>query len=82
MAAAKFEVGQIVTFDRGTGDGHIPQGTFTILRVMPVEGGERSYRVRSTNDGQERVLPEGQLKSASGMGWPGSGASEGPFRGS
>ncbi|RKJ95948.1 hypothetical protein EBE87_28440 [Pseudoroseomonas wenyumeiae] len=64
MAEAKFLVGQTVTFTRGQADGNIPAGEFTILRVMPSEGGQRSYRVRGARDGQERVLPEDQLEAA------------------
>ncbi|MFC4167128.1 hypothetical protein [Teichococcus aestuarii] len=67
MSDAKFEVGQAVAFGRGTGDAHIPAGDFTITRVMPQEGGFRSYRVRG-KDGVERVMQESQLRPASGSG--------------
>jgi hypothetical protein len=55
----------LVTFTPGFGDANIPTGNFTVLRVMPSEGGHRSYRVRGARDGQERVLPEDQLTPAS-----------------
>jgi hypothetical protein len=69
MGEAKFVVGQTVGFIRGLGDGNVPSGEFTILRVMPSEGNRRDYRVRSVKDGQERVLPEDQLEMVKG-GWP------------
>jgi hypothetical protein len=65
MADAKFGTGELVTFTPGLGDANIPTGIFTVLWVMPSEGGHRSYRVRGARDGQERVLPEDQLMPAS-----------------
>jgi hypothetical protein len=66
MKQAKFAVGQIVAFERGNGDSHVPAGEFTILRVMPAEDSGRSYRVRGQQDGHERVLPETQMRLFSG----------------
>jgi hypothetical protein len=63
---SKFAIGQTVEFLRGPSDGHVPQGTFTITRVMPRDSQDRSYRVRSSRDGQERVLTENQLRASSG----------------
>jgi hypothetical protein len=65
MSDAKFKIGQAVALDRGAGDSHIPAGEFTITRVMPSEGGFRSYRVRG-KDSVERVMQESQLRPASG----------------
>jgi len=61
MSDAKFKIGQVVALDRGAGDGHIPGGEFTVTRVMPLESGFRSYRVRG-KDGQERAFQERQLR--------------------
>jgi hypothetical protein len=66
-AAAKFQVGDVVAFQRGAGDSNLPAGDFTILRVMPSEAGQRTYRVRGKKDGQERVLPEDQMTATSGV---------------
>jgi len=63
---SKFSVGQLVQFIPHLGDAHIPPGTYTITRVMPRDSQDRTYRVRSSRDGQERVLPEQQLRDASG----------------
>lgn len=64
MSAAKFAVGQVVEFLGGAGDGNVPKGNFVVLRVMPPENRLFSYRVRSARDGQERSLPEAQLRLA------------------
>jgi hypothetical protein len=65
MSDASFKIGQVVAFARRPSDGHIPRGGFTVVRVMPVEGGLRSYRVRG-KDGQERAFEESQLREGSG----------------
>jgi hypothetical protein len=65
MNDAAFQIGQVVSFARRLTDGHIPKGGFTVLRVMPLEGGLRSYRVRG-KDGQERAFEESQLRAESG----------------
>jgi hypothetical protein len=62
MSDAAFKIGQVVAFGRGAGDGHIRGNEFTVTRVMPLESGFRSYRVRG-EDGQERAFQESQLRS-------------------
>jgi hypothetical protein len=61
MSDAAFKIGQVVAFGRGAGDGHIRGNEFTVTRVMPLESGFRSYRVRG-EDGQERAFQESQLR--------------------
>jgi hypothetical protein len=70
MNKAKFKIGDVVGLRRAVGDGHIPTGEFVILRIMPSEGDQRSYRVRG-KDGQERVLREEQIHM-----WTGGSAAE------
>jgi hypothetical protein len=36
-------------------------GVFAVVRCMPVEQSEQSYRILSENDGHERVARESQL---------------------
>jgi hypothetical protein len=60
MTDAAFKIGQVVAFGRGPNDGHIDGNEFTIVRVMALENGLRSYRVRSAN-GQERIREETQF---------------------
>jgi hypothetical protein len=74
MIDTVFNVGQIVVFNRGHDDSHINGAEFTVLRVMPIEGKQRSYRVRGP-DGVERVLEGPQLQAKkltpeAGKAWP------------
>jgi hypothetical protein len=64
MSDAKFKIGQVVAFNRRKNDGHVPQEEFTVVRVMPLEGGQRSYRVQGNKDGQERAFSEEQIRNA------------------
>jgi hypothetical protein len=41
----------------------IPLGPYVVVRLLPVEGGEPHYRVRSSVDGHERALLESQIKA-------------------
>jgi hypothetical protein len=36
-------------------------GTYKIVRRMPLENGEYTYRIKSTADAYERVAREGEL---------------------
>jgi hypothetical protein len=61
MSSEKFAVGQRVEFLPGSLDGNVPRGTYTIVRVMPMEPAGRQYRVKHVRDGHERVVRESQL---------------------
>lgn len=60
MSAHRFKPGQVVTY-------HPPKGSiggssmYRVLRLLPLEGGELKYRIRSATDNCERVATEGQL---------------------
>lgn len=61
MAAHQFKVGERVIF-------HSPRRSIgpsvvTVLRLLPIEGQERTYRIRSTEEGFERVATERELAS-------------------
>lgn len=62
MLAHRFRVGQTVLVPSGGPQGVIPLGPYVILRLLPIEDGEPHYRVRSSIDGHERALLEGQMK--------------------
>lgn len=62
MAAPLFKVGERVVLTPARRDPHVPRGTYTITRLMPLEGAERLYRVKSPLDPHERVVSEGQLR--------------------
>ncbi|WP_419897503.1 hypothetical protein [Roseomonas sp. USHLN139] len=57
-----FIVGQIVELQAGKYEGHVPNGTYTVTRLLPNDGTDREYRVRSQKDGHERVVRESQLR--------------------
>ncbi len=80
MVQHKFAVGQAVEFLPGRMDLHVPRGTYTIVRQLPVEANERQYRVKNTRDGHERIMRESQLAPGAGSGSSsGSGAGAGPW---
>lgn len=61
MAAYRFKVGERVIFyapRRAMGP-----SVCTILRLLPSEGQDRSYRIKSPDEGFERVAKEGELSS-------------------
>jgi hypothetical protein len=62
MAAHSFAVGQNVELVPGKLDGNVPRGNYTIERLLPNDGTDREYRVRSVRDGHERVVRESQLR--------------------
>ena len=57
----KFRVGQLVDFlQKGMGQAQ-PGGAFHIERLLPAEGVEPQYRIKSVADGRERVVRETEL---------------------
>jgi hypothetical protein len=62
----RFKVGQSVTYSYGigglrrqpTGSG----GIYKIMRLLPAEGDERLYRVKSADERHERVAKETELE--------------------
>ena len=61
MLEHKFRVGQAVFFSPGRGVDHRSKGPYTIVRLLPIEGDVPQYRVRNNEDGQERMVHEGEL---------------------
>jgi hypothetical protein len=57
----KFAVGQRVVFTPGALDRAAPRGTYEIVRLLPPSASINQYRIKSTLDGHERVVQEGQL---------------------
>jgi hypothetical protein len=62
MVYHRYKVGQRVMAASGQGDALLPSGPYVIVRLLPLVGHEPHYRVRSTVDGHERALLEGQLR--------------------
>lgn len=62
MRTHRFPVGQTVDFTPGIFDRGARGGRYEIVRHLPAEGAENQYRVKSTTDGQERVVKESNLR--------------------
>jgi hypothetical protein len=63
MPHHRFTVGQTVVAPSGVRDALIPHGPYVIVRLLPPVGSEPHYRVKSSVDGHERALLEGQIRS-------------------
>ena len=64
MEPHRYQPGQKVRFakaSRGSGLGGRPDGSFDIVRLLPEYNGTNQYRVKSTSDGHERVVGEGEI---------------------
>ena len=62
MPLHSFTVGQMLEFDPGKFDGTAARGSYAVVRLLPNDGSDREYRVRSARDGHERVVRESQLR--------------------
>jgi hypothetical protein len=62
MAHHKFKLGQKVNLLVSRLERQAPAGSYTIQRLLPIEGRELFYRVKHTIDGHERVVSEAQLR--------------------
>ena len=61
MLPHKFGTGHVV--EARTGPWAPPAGPYEIVRRLPPIGSENQYRVKSLNDGHERILRECDLAS-------------------
>ena len=61
MQQHKFKVGKRVRFTPGAAGGDARPGFYDIVRLLPAEGSEQQYRIKSVTDGHERVVRESQL---------------------
>jgi hypothetical protein len=58
---SKFLVGQNVRFVSGIVGRPGAGGNYKIVRVLPLEGDEQQYRIKSMSEPHERVARESQL---------------------
>ncbi|MGE0224772.1 MAG: hypothetical protein AB7F35_17345 [Acetobacteraceae bacterium] len=61
----KFKVGDAVNLSPARHDGDVPPGAYRVERLLPVEGRDVRYRIRSERDGHERVVMEDRLSQPS-----------------
>jgi hypothetical protein len=57
----KFRVGEIVEFKPGRMGFPAASRECTIVRLLPIEGGNFQYRIKCVTEAFERVVPEAQL---------------------
>jgi hypothetical protein len=62
MAEHRYAVGQAVQFSPDRRDIRTARGRYTVVRLLPEEGSNPQYRIKSTTDGHERVVRENQLE--------------------
>jgi hypothetical protein len=61
----KFKVGQTVLYTSGPYGRSGTSGVFRITQLLPPEGDDRQYRIKSADEPHERVVKESQLDRAS-----------------
>ena len=61
LAGHKFEVGQTLFFSPSIFEPVKPMGHYCVMRLLPADGGDPQYRLKSESDGHERVVREAQL---------------------
>lgn len=57
----KFKVGQSVSFTSGPFGRGGSNGIYTITQLLPPEGDDYQYRIKSAREPHERVVKESQL---------------------
>lgn len=67
MSVPKFRVGQTVDFSPSLRGLAVAARLFKVTRVLPTDGGERQYRIKTIAEAFERVARESELLSASAV---------------
>jgi hypothetical protein len=61
LRSHKFHVGQTVYFTAGPVNKGGGNGSYQVVRLLPTEGDEHQYRIKSQGEAFERVAKESQL---------------------
>jgi hypothetical protein len=61
MSMHKFKVGQLVHFNPGRSAMSASSREYKVVRLLPAEDSEFTYRIKSSAESFERVAREGQL---------------------
>jgi hypothetical protein len=64
MDGQKFRVGQKVRLVRRTVPRTTPDAVYDIVRAMPSDGREHSYRVKAPHEQHERAVSESDIEPA------------------
>ena len=59
----KYTVGQSLFFSPSIFESATRKGMFRVVCLLPADGGDNQYRLKSETDGHERVVREAQLES-------------------
>lgn len=57
----RFKIGQTVSFASGPYGRGGSSGVYKITQLLPAEGDDRQYRIKSASEPHERVVKESQL---------------------
>ena len=61
LKSHKYSIGQTVRYIAGPISRVNGSGTFKVVKLLPPEGDEHQYRIKSTGEAFERVAKESQL---------------------
>lgn len=61
LVSHKFKVGQTVLYSPSVFEAAARKGSYKVMRLLPAEGSDYAYLVKSGLDGHERVVRESQL---------------------
>jgi len=61
LKSHKYSIGQTVRYIAGPISRVNDSGTFKVVKLLPLEGDEHQYRIKSTGEAFERVAKESQL---------------------
>jgi hypothetical protein len=61
LKSHRFTIGQTVRYIAGPTNRATANGTFKIVKLLPLEGDEHQYRIKHNEEAFERVAKESQL---------------------
>ncbi|HTS39231.1 MAG TPA: hypothetical protein VMH84_01645 [Xanthobacteraceae bacterium] len=61
LKSHKYSVGQTVRYTSGPFGRFGASGSFKVVKLLPLEGDEHQYRIKSAGEAFERVAKESQL---------------------
>jgi hypothetical protein len=64
LSEHKFKVGQSVHYSTGPYERSASSSIYRIMQLLPTDGDDRRYRIKSANEPHERVAKEIELKRA------------------
>ncbi len=65
MKTSKYGVGENVRYTAAAVSRPGAMGIYTVVRVLPLESDEQSYRIKNSTENYERVARESQLDPGS-----------------